>query len=244
MMPTPRWLAPTAALAVAGAALAVTLARPTAAATAPSTGTLTVTGQSTLSVPPNEAQITLGTQFNARTARRAMAKDSRVIDAVIAALEKAGVPKRDLETENYNLQPNENNPPGNEAPRVVSYTISDQIQITTYNLNDVGELIDVSVTAGANQVQGVNFTVSNQNALLDKANDSALAQAHSQAVSLAQAAGEQLGTLKSLNVSSQNSGPTPVFAAAASASLPKPTIVPPQSISISATVTAVYRLVS
>ena len=240
-----RWLFPAAALAVAGTALALTVVRPSGAAAqssppAGSSGTVTVTGQSTLSVPPTEAQITVGVQLNAATASGAMADDAQAVGAIVKALEGAGVPRADLQTENYNLNPNESNPTGNEAPRIVDYTISDQIQVTATDLNDVGRLIDIAVKAGANTVNGVNFTVKNPNALLEQANDSALAQAHAQALSLARAAGEHLGALVSLNVS-QNSGPLPgVFAAAAAVS--STTIVAPQSLTVSAYVTAVYRL--
>ena len=241
-MPSTRWLAPVAVAALAGAALAATLARPSAAAGAPGAGTLTVSGQSTLSVPPSEAQITVGIQFNAATASGAMAKDGRAMNAIIAALEKAGVARRDLQTENDNLNPNESNPTGNEAPRIVSYTVSDQLQVTTTDLPQVGALIDAAVGAGANEVNGVNFTVANPSALLARADDSALAQAHAQAAALAQAAGESLGALVSLDVG-QTSTPLPVFAAAATLTHAS-AIVPPQSLTVSATVTAVYRLVS
>ncbi len=238
-----RWLAPAAVVALAGLTVLVAVARPGAgvAAATGTGGTLTVTGQSTLTVPPTEAQITVGIQLVTSTAGEAMAQDSRVMNAIVAALEKAGVPKSDLQTENYNLYPNQNNPSGNQAPRITGYTISDQLQVTTTDLPSVGTLIDVAVKAGANQVNGVNFTVANPNALLVRANDSALAQAHAQAAALAAAAGEHLGTLVSLSVN-QNPGPGPIFTAAASA-VHGPAILPPQSLAISSSVTAVYRLV-
>lgn len=239
-----RWLAPAAALTLLGAALAVTAARPGAAAAGtPPAGTLTVTGQSTLSVPPTEAQITVGTQIVASTATAAMRDDSRAMDAIVAALERAGVKKSDLQTENYNLYPNQNNPGQSQAPRITGYTISDQIQVTTTDLNAVGTLIDTAVRAGANQVNGVNFTVANPGALIERANDSALAQARAQATDLAKAAGEHLGALVSLSVN-QSSSPLPMaFMTASGSAAHSADILAPESLTISSSVTAVYRLV-
>jgi uncharacterized protein YggE len=236
-----RWSMALVVGALAVTVLSVTLVRPGAAASAPAGGTVTVTGQSTLSAVPTEAQITVGVQLVEDTAGAATQADSERVNAIVAALEKAGVRAADLQTENYNLSPNENNPSGNQAPRITNYTISDQIQVTTTDLAAVGALIDAAVKAGANEVQGVTFTVKDPNALVEQANDSALAQAHAQAANLAAAAGETLGTLVSLNVN-QNSPTFPMYGVVAAAAA-HTAILPPQSLTISATVTAVYRLV-
>lgn len=240
-MQSMRWIPGAAGAAALCAAAIVAFARPSGAAPTPS-GTITVTGQSTLSVAPNQAQIDVGTQLEAKTAASAMQEDSSRINAIVSALEKAGVASKDIQTSGYNLNPNENQPSSNAAPRITGYSISDTLTVTTTNLASVGTLIDDAVQAGANQVNGVNFTVANQTSLQNRANGSALAQAKSQAAYLAAQAGEHLGPLVSISVN-QPSGP--IFAAsnAFAATATAPNIVPPSSLQVSGQVTAVYRLV-
>jgi len=236
------WLPGLVGAGALAAAFLVTAVHPTFAAATTSSGTLTVTGQSTLSIAPTEAQLSLGTQLNAGSAAGAMSEDATRVAAVVAALEKAGVPAKDIQTQNYDLNPNETQ---NNAgvSKVDGYQISDQLQVTTTDLGQVGALIDDAVTAGANVVNGVTFTVPNSTAILDEANNTALAQAHSQAQSLAAAAGEKLGRLVSLTVDQAPSGPLP-FAAAALSAARAPVIVAPSSLQVSAQVTAVYQLLS
>lgn len=241
-MPSKRLL-PAALGAAALCALAiVAVGRPSSAASGSANpGTLTVTGQSTLSVAPDEAQIGVGTDLIAATAAAAMNDDTTRVAAIVAALEKDGVAANDIQTQGYNLSPNTTQSSANAAPRISGYSISDTLTLTTTDLAAVGRLIDAAVSAGANQVNGVNFVVSDESALQNRANASALAQARSQAAYLAAAAGEHLGPLLSLSV---NQGSSTVFATASAAygAVHGPMILPPSSLQVSADLTAVYRL--
>jgi uncharacterized protein YggE len=239
-MSAPRVVPVVLAAALAASLGLVAAGRSHAAASAPAAGTVTVGGQSTLSVAPTQAQLALGTQVTAPSAQAAMAAEAARMAAIVSALERAGAPRKDIQTQAYDLSPNETNPTGSAAPRIVGYTVSDSLLVTTSQLARVGALIDAAVAAGANEVQGVTFGVGNSTALIDRADADALAQARAQAGALAAQAGEHLGPLVSLSVG-QNEPPVTFTGYAASAAN-APTIVPPQGVTVSAQVTAVYRL--
>jgi uncharacterized protein YggE len=226
------------AAALAAAALAY---RPSAGlAQSPPSGTVTVTGEATVTVAPDRAQIQVGTDLLARTAAAAVAEDAARVRAILSALEKAGVPLKDLQTEGYSLNPNTVQPNGNAPPRIEGYWINDNLQITTANLADVGRYIDLAVAAGANQVNGVNFTAANSLSVTNRANAAAVANAHAQALVLAQAAGERLGAVRSMSI--QNASPPVPMYMSLTAATAAPRIVPPSGVTESAQVTVVYRL--
>jgi uncharacterized protein YggE len=74
----------------------------------------------------------------------------------------------------------------------------------------VAGVIDTLVGAGANDIGGINFTVSNASKLLDEAREQALADARRKAEIYANAAGVALGAPLSI---SEEGAPGPVFRA-------------------------------
>ncbi|MCL6594870.1 MAG: SIMPL domain-containing protein [Firmicutes bacterium] len=227
------------AVALTAAALVLAARSPSGAAGPPTLGTVTVTGSAALSMPPDQVQITLGTQVTASTAGAAMDVEARRMAAVVAALEGAGAKAADIATQGYAIQPDETSPPSG-SPRITGYTVSDLVVVTTSRLAAAGELIDAAVRAGANQVQDVSFGLAHPGALAARADAAALADAHRRAEALAAQAGDRLGPLVSV---AEGGGSPPVpYALMHAAAVSAPVLVPPQGVSVSAQVTAVYRL--
>jgi uncharacterized protein YggE len=195
---------PAFALVVATAAL---LAGPTLAQTPPPA--ISVTGEATVSVPPDQAQIDGGVATDAKTAREASDANNAAMGKVLLALKGAGIDEKDYQTSRLSLQPQyAPNRPG-PSP-VVGYRASNRVTIRIRDVSKVAGMIDVLVGAGANDIGGINFIVSQASKLLDDAREQAIADARRKAQIYAKAAGVTLG--EPLSITEEGSG-TPMFRA-------------------------------
>jgi uncharacterized protein len=194
---------PSLALAVAAAAW---LAAPASAETAPPP-MISVTGEATVSVPPDQAQIDGGVTSDAKTAREASDANNAAMGRVLLALKGAGIDEKDYQTSRLSLQPQY--APNRSGPSpVVGYRASNRVTVRLRDVTKVAGIIDVLVGAGANELGGINFMVSQASKLLDDAREKAIADARRKAEIYAKAAGVTLG--EALSISEEGSAP-PVF---------------------------------
>lgn len=200
--------------------------------------TITVTGSGQITVPPTQADLVLGTQVEAGSAQTALSEESLRMKRILAALAKIPVPRSDIETQGYSIQPNQN-----QSGNVTGFTVADTLSITLSKPSLAAEVLDRAVAAGANQVQSVNFTGPNSPAQEQQAEALALANAHAQASAAATRLGLTVGTLKSLSLEPNSGlmtfGGLGIHAAAAYA----PAIVPPAGVTVSSTANVTYALV-
>ena len=206
------------AAAIAGGVL---FAAPALAQTAPSM--ISVTGEASLSVAPDLAQIDAGVTAEAKTAREASETNNAAMGKVLLALKAAGIDDKDIQTSRLSLQPesapNRAGPPG--PPSIVGYRASNRVTVRLRDVTKVAATIDMLVAAGANEIGGINFTVSNASKLLDDAREQAMADARRKAEIYAKAAGVTLGA--PLSISEGGSpGPMPFRRMAAGMAAPTP----------------------
>jgi uncharacterized protein len=182
------------------------LATPALAQTIPPAA-ISVTGEATVSVPPDQAQIDGGVTSEAKTAREASDANNTAMGKVLLALKGAGIEEKDVQTSRLSLQPQSApNRPGPSA--IVSYRASNRVTVRLRDVTKVANVIDTLVGAGANEIGGINFVVSQASKLLDEAREQAIADARRKAEILAKAAGVTLGA--PLCISEQGSpGPIP-----------------------------------
>jgi uncharacterized protein len=182
------------------------LATPALAQTIPPAA-ISVTGEATVSVPPDQAQIDGGVTSEAKTAREASDANNTAMGKVLLALKGAGIEEKDVQTSRLSLQPQSApNRPGPSA--IVSYRASNRVTVRLRDVTKVANVIDTLVGAGANEIGGINFVVSQASKLLDEAREQAIADARRKAEILAKAAGVTLGA--PLGISEQGSpGPIP-----------------------------------
>jgi uncharacterized protein len=195
--------APLAAAVIAGALLAT----PALAQTVVPPSVISVTGEATVSVPPDQAQIDGGVTSEAKTAREASDANNTAMGKVLLALKGAGIEEKDVQTSRLSLQPQSApNRPGPSA--IVSYRASNRVTVRLRDVTKVANVIDTLVGAGANEIGGINFVVSQASKLLDEAREQAVADARRKAEIYAKAAGVTLGA--PLSISEQGSpGPIP-----------------------------------
>jgi uncharacterized protein YggE len=191
---------------VTAVAVAALLPAPASAQTV--TPAISVTGEASVSVPPDQAQIDAGVTSDAKTAREASEANNVAMGKVLLALKGAGIEAKDTQTSQLSLQPQSSSNRAGNAPIIVGYRASNRVTIRLRDVAKVANVIDTLVAAGANDIGGINFSVSQASKLLDEARAQALADARRKADIYAKAAGVTLGG--PLSISEEGSpGPMP-----------------------------------
>ncbi len=143
-------------------------------------------------MPPDLAQVDGGVTSEARTAREASEANNAAMGKVLLALKAAKIDEKDIQTSRLSLQPQSApNRPG--PPAIVGYRASNRVTIRVRDVTRVASVIDTLVGAGANDIGGINFMVSQASRLLDEAREKAVADARRKAEIYAKAAGVALG---------------------------------------------------
>jgi uncharacterized protein YggE len=167
---------------------------------------ISVTGEATVSVAPDQAQIDGGVTTEAKTAREASETNNAAMGKVLLALKGAGIDEKDFQTARLSLQPQY--APNRSGPNaVVGYQASNRVTIKLRDVTKVASVIDTLVAAGANNIGGINFMVSAASKLLDDAREQAIADARRKAEIYARAAGVTLGSPVSI---SEEGSPAPM----------------------------------
>lgn len=207
--------------------------------------TLNVT--ETVEAAPDMATVGTGVQTRAQTAAQAMRDNAAKMDKLIATLVKAGIAKKDIQTSGINLsaQYDYSNRDGQPAgPRFIGYEASNQLSIKLHDVKKVGTLLDTLVQAGATNVNGPSFSISDPAPMLAQARAAALKSAKAQADFYAQAAGYRSARL--VSISESNSGgnpPMPMMVSARFKADSAPaTPVEPGQVGSSVTLTVQYAL--
>lgn len=156
-------------------------------------------------VAPDRAQIMIGVQTRAATAAQAGADNARQTKAVIDAIKARGIPAEQIATSEYNIYPEyDHREPAREGapPRVIGYVANNTVRVEVRRMDQVGQIIDTGLGAGANMVNAIQFFASNVDAARRVALGEAVARARGDAEALAKAAGGSLGALLELNTQS------------------------------------------
>ncbi|MCC6534328.1 MAG: SIMPL domain-containing protein [Burkholderiales bacterium] len=191
LLATALWASP-APCADSGAAMLV----PGAALRAPH---VEVTADADLEVPPDRALLDLGVSTRADTAAAAAKQNSARMEAVLAAVRKALGAKARLSIGSYHLSPVYGPTPRDGEPaRVVAYQAINIVKLETAELTRLGEVIDIAIAAGANQVQRVAFTLADPDAARSRALRDAVVKAQQKAATIAAALNVKLGQVASV----------------------------------------------
>lgn len=183
------------------AVLAVALVATPALAQVTPPPTISVSGEGTVSAPPDLAFIDGGVTTEAKTAREASDANNAAMTKVLQALKGAGIDAKDTQTSRLSLQPQyaqqTRSTPG---PNVITgYRASNRVTIRLRDVAKVASAIDTLVSSGANEIGGINFMVAQASKLLDEARTEAIADARRKAEIYAKAAGVTLGAPLSIS---------------------------------------------
>ena len=153
---------------------------------------VTVMGQGKVSYQPDQAEVTLGVQVDKVVkADEALNQLNEKIGKIISAVEALGISKEDIKTQNYSLSPQYEYKDG--ATNVSGYNATQNFVIkvkgVTENTGLVSQVVSAASIAGANQVVGINYSISDVNSLKQQARVEAIKDAKSKAGALFAAAG-------------------------------------------------------
>ena len=185
----------------------------------PGSALLSLTAEGRSRRTPNLATFSAGVVTQGANAAEALGANSRQMAAVIAALRRAGIAERDIQTSAVNLSPRYSNPerdaqilarqtgqpyipPANPGPpRIIGYEARNTVTVTVRRLGEMGRIIDTLVGVGANEVNGPNFTLDEPRAAQDEARVEAIGVGRQRAELYARAAGMRVARIISISES-------------------------------------------
>jgi len=171
------------------------------------------TGEAVILAKPDLATIDIGVITQAATAKAAASENARKQDAVITALRKALGPAAEIKTIGYSLSPVYVYPREGGQPRVTGFSASNVVQVKTSDLTQVGTVIDTATQTGANNINSLQFTLKDDQAVRAQALREAAIKAKAKADALASALG--LRIVRVLHVEESGAAPVPIYARAA-----------------------------
>ena len=201
--------------------------------------TIAMTGHGEVRAAPDMAQVTIGVTASATTAAQAVAANSARMKTVFAALAKLGVPERNIQTANFFVSPQYTNGDNNTPRRLTGYQVNNDVTVRVEDVGKLGSALDALVAAGANQINGISFSIQNDGPLLEKARAQAVADARARAETYAKAAGVSLGPILSISEGVGESPPRPMYRMAAMAA---ETRIAPGEQSVTADVSVVWEI--
>jgi len=183
---------------------------------------IVVTGEGSVRTPPDYAVISGGVTIRAKTAKEAAAADAKLMAAVVAALRDAGIAQEDIQTSRYSVAPVYAAPQQNTEAKLTGFSASNRISAKVSDIDNVGDIIDRLIGAGATDIGGLHFMHSDISKTLDEARQAAVADARRKAQVYAEAAGIRLGNVIWITEDPAYTPPYPMAAARVSAAAPTP----------------------
>ncbi len=170
---------------------------PTAGVTEP--GTLRMLGTGEVSVVPDQLSFTLSVTDKQTDLDQALANSSATMKRVLAALRAHGVRGDDVQTTGLQMYP-EYDYPAYGPPVLTGYRVTQKARVTVRDLSQGGRAVTTAVETGGNGVRAsdLRLGVSDPDAALDRARDSAVDDATARAEQYAEATGTELGDVVSL----------------------------------------------
>jgi len=210
---------------------------------------LSTTGIATMSINPNKLEIYLGVETQSESAQECQQENARIINDIRAALISSGISADSINTYRYNIYPIREYNDWHSVDKIIGYRTIHVLKIESENVNIAGSIIDTGVENGANKIENVVFTLTNEE--MNQKRTELLADAAISAREKADTIAGALGVtvIKVLHASEGYSYYTPyryntyaLAETAAMGSMDYPTQITPGDIQISATVTVNFEI--
>ena len=177
---------------------------------------ITVSGDSTVKAQPDTAIVSIAVVTQSKTAIDAQQENATRTDAVVRALKAAMGAGAEVKTSGYSIEP-QRVYKENQPPTIVGYEARNRVTVTMSDLKKVGPLLDAAAQSGANNIDGISFTLRNDR----EARSQALAEATREAMSKAQTLAQTLGgrIVRIAEVQEGGTIPRPIYQAEYSAGM-------------------------
>lgn len=206
--------------------------------------TLVTSGRAEVRAEPDLAVFTAGVDTRATTVEEARAANAQIMNAVRAKLLAAGADEKLLQTRGFRVNPEWQHNPQDGSRTLIGYVVSHTLEVTVTDLNMLGALLDTALQAGANQLSGPTFGLSNQADVEARALTEAIRKARAKAEVMARAAGVFLQRVVQINehVAAPFGGAMEMSLARASFADAAPTTISPGEIAVTATVNMTFEI--
>lgn len=163
-----------------------------------------VNGNAKISVPADRVQVTLSVVSTSENPQGAIDSTRSKMNSLIDAVSKLGLDKNEYKTSAYNLSPNwapqPKNPKPDWKPQIISYTMTNSLDIKTTKLDLVGKIIQTALNNGTNQIDRIYFDLSDEQKYNAEVIQKAVKSAMSDAKAASEASSVKLGKILSINV--------------------------------------------
>jgi uncharacterized protein YggE len=169
--------------------------------------TITVTGTGRATVRPDLADLRLGVSITSPTVESARGASAAALTAVLGKLKALGVEDADLRTSIVSVSPQYDYSREGAPPRLSGYNFTNLVAATLRDVDRLGDAIDAALTAGATNIDRIDFRVADQTAAEKSARELAVADARTKAETFAAAAGVTIAGVAAI---SEGGGPIPM----------------------------------
>ena len=158
--------------------------------------TITARGVGRVTGVPDVLTISIGVETRAEEAAVALEENNTKTQALLDLLKGEGVAEADLQTENLSISPTYND----NGSRITGYQVTNSLRVTLRDLDRSGQIIDAAANAAGDAVRinGLSFSIDDTSDLYASARADAVRRARTQAEQLAEAAGVELGAVRTI----------------------------------------------
>ncbi|MDP4091417.1 MAG: SIMPL domain-containing protein, partial [Bacillota bacterium] len=153
-------------------------------------GVIKVIGAGSIRVEPDIALINLGVITEDMSLEKAQAENAARSISMLGSLYRLTIPKKDIQTLIYDIQPQYDFVEGRQVFR--GYRVTNILTVTIRDKNSVGRVIDTATANGANRVENIRFEAENPSVYYKKALDTAVKDAAAKAREIGYSLGVQI----------------------------------------------------
>lgn len=173
--------------------------------------TVYATGTAVAKLKPDRVFVTLGVETTGKTANVALSENSELMGRIVAELNEQGLMQNETSTSSFTIYPLYNFTESGTRLNVSGFNVLNSIRIETANTANISQWIDTAVTLGANDINEIRFTVSNERLedVKNKLIADAITNAKQKAETAASAIGLKVVGVETLNIEGSNPPPSP-----------------------------------
>lgn len=165
---------------------------------------IVVTGYGEVTITPDTALISLGVKTTSDTLEQANSENKEKISKIYSTLTENNISEEQIQTKGFFA--NEEYSYEEKEPKLIGYTVSNQIFVKTTDLENLTNLTTLLMEDGANDFNGINFYSSTENEsyktalanALENAKEKALILSNNNATTLVEIVEESVSSFRSL----------------------------------------------
>jgi uncharacterized protein len=121
--------------------------------------TVYATGSALTRLAPDRVIISIGVETTDKTANNALSLNSAAMNNIISELRSDGLKPNETRTSFFNILPLYNYTESGTRLNVSGFTVTNTVQIESSDLDNVSQWIDTAVASGANNINSIDFSV-------------------------------------------------------------------------------------